>query len=59
MISVYTIRHQKAFGYAMFEDQYMICNNHYICQIVNIDDLNTTITEHNFKYNLDTFDLVD
>ena len=56
MITVYNIRHNVN-GY--FEDQYMICNNHYVCQITDIDDYNQTQIAHNFKYNLDTFDLVD
>ena len=46
-------------AYGLYEDQYMICNNHYVCQITNIDDYNQTTIEHNFKYNLDTFNLVD
>ena len=55
MISVYTIRHHKAYGF--YEDQYLVCNFNHTCQITNIDDMKNSTLEYNFKHNLDTFDL--
>ena len=59
MVGVYSIRHNKAYGYnfwnypSNYTEFYLICNFNHTCQITN----NLSEVEHNFKFNLDTFDL--
>lgn len=47
----------KVFG--MYEDQIEVCNNHKVCQVIDIDDYMTRdkadMMQYNFKHDLDTY----